>query len=236
MFRQTAHVYDLVYLASGKDYAAESAAVHEVIQTRNPGASTLLDVACGTGGHLHHLQDRYTVTGVDIDPAMLDQARAHLPGLPLVEADMRTVDLGNRFDAVVCLFSSIGYMADTTELGAAIQAIARHLHPGGVLVVDGWVRSDSWRDGAPPHVDVASADGLRVVRVGRSRRERNTTYLEMHHLIATCDHIEHVVEHHKLMLFSHEEYLAAFTAAGLTVETLESPMEGRDRYVGVLPG
>lgn len=39
MFRQTAHVYDLIYEATGKDYAAEAAVV--VTQERNPGARTL---------------------------------------------------------------------------------------------------------------------------------------------------------------------------------------------------
>jgi hypothetical protein len=38
MFRDTAHVYDLVYEASGEDYAADSDEVHHLIQMRNPQA------------------------------------------------------------------------------------------------------------------------------------------------------------------------------------------------------
>jgi SAM-dependent methyltransferase len=235
MFRQTAHVYDLIYEASGKDYAAESSAIHELVQARNRGARTLLDVACGTGGHLRHLRHWYTVMGVDLDPDMLEEARVHLPGVPLVEADMRTLDLDARFDAVTCLFSSIGYMAGTDELGDATRAMARHLHPGGVLVVDGWVRPVTWRDGDPPHLEVAADDEVTVARVSRTTREGNTTRLEMHHLIATRDRIDHVVDHHELTLFTPEEYETAFLSAGLVVETVESPMEGRDRYVGVRP-
>lgn len=235
MFRQTAHVYDLIYQASGKDYAAESLAVHELVQARNAGARTLLDVACGTGGHLRHLRHWYTVVGVDLDPDMLDVARGRLPGVTLAQADMRTLDLDARFDAVVCLFSSVGYMAGTGELGDAVRAMARHLHPGGVLVVDGWVRRASWRDGDPPHVEVAADDDVSVARVSRTVREGTTTHLEMHHLIATRDRVDHVVDHHALTLFSPEEYEAALSTAGLVVETVEGPMEGRDRYVGVRP-
>jgi hypothetical protein len=36
MFRETAHLYDLIYDAMGKDYAAESAEVRSLLQSRNP--------------------------------------------------------------------------------------------------------------------------------------------------------------------------------------------------------
>ncbi len=233
MFRKTAHVYDLVYQASGKDYAAESSTIHAVIQARNPRARTLLDVACGTGGHLRHLKSEYEITGVDLDPEMLREARKHLPDTPLVEGDMRTFRLDARFDAVICLFSSIGYMGDTEDLNAAIATMAAHLNPGGVLVVDGWVRPDAWRGGGSIHVEVGTSDELKVARVGRSWKDGPTTHLEMHHLIATLEGIEHLIDHHRLTLFTTEEYLAAYRAVGLLVEVVESPMEGRDRYIAV---
>jgi SAM-dependent methyltransferase len=233
MFRQTAHVYDLIYEAMGKDYGEEAAVVDALIQERNPGARTLLDVACGTGGHLRHLRHSYEVVGIDVDPAMLREARRHLPETPLIEADMRNFDLAARFDAVICLFSSIGYMASTAELEHAIGAMARHLHADGVLVVDGWVRPDAWRGGGSTHIEVAVNDEMKVARVGRSWREGDTTNLEMHHLIATLDSVEHLVDRHRLTLFSPDEYHGAFHRAGLAVDVVESPMEGRDRYVGV---
>jgi dTDP-3-amino-3,4,6-trideoxy-alpha-D-glucopyranose N,N-dimethyltransferase len=164
---------------------------------------------------------------------MLEQARQHLLGVPLVQADMRTLQLGSAFDAVICLFSSIGYMRTTAELDAAVVAMARHLNPGGVLVVDGWVRPDAWRDGGSTHAEVAIGEGVKVARVTRSERDGSTTRLEMHHLVATPDRIEHLVDHHELTLFAPAAYEAALGAAGLSVEVTESPMEGRDRYIGV---
>ena len=233
MFRNTAHVYDLIYEASGKDYAAESAEIHAVIGRHNAGATTLLDVACGTGAHLRHLRQWYESTGVDVDPDMLAEARRRVPGVTFVEGDMRTFDLTRTFDAVVCLFSSVGYMRDSGELDAALSTMARHLAPGGVLVVDGWVRPDAWRDGGVTHVEVAEDDGVKVVRVSRSQRRGSVTSLEMHHLIATSEEIDHVVDHHELTLFSPEQYAHAFATAGLSVQTIDGPMPGRDRYVGV---
>ncbi len=232
MFGSTAHLYDLIYEAAGKDYAAESETVRRIVEERNPGARTLLDVACGTGTHLVHLRDHFEVTGVDVQPEMLEVATAKLPGVPLVRGDMRTLSLGRSFDAVVCLFSSIGYMRDTGELDAAIGAMAKHLNPGGVLVVDGWVRADRWRDGTM-HLEVAEREGIKVVRVSRSARDGRATSLEMHHLVATPERIEHLVDRHECTLFTPAEYEASFRAAGLSAEVIESPMRDRDRYLGL---
>jgi SAM-dependent methyltransferase len=233
VFHTTAHLYDLLYRASGKDYEAESADVHDLIQARAPGAATLLDVACGTGGHLRYFTGWYEATGVDLDPAMVAVARAELPDLVIVEGDMRTLDLGRTFDAAVCLFSSIGYLRSTTEMDKAVAAMGRHLVPGGVLVVDGWVRPDAWIDGGVTTIERAHSNEVDVVRMSRSRRLGHRTFLEMHHLVSTANGIEHLVDHHELTLFAPHEYQAAFAGAGFTVETVPSPVPGRDRYVGI---
>jgi SAM-dependent methyltransferase len=232
VFRSTAPLYDLIYEAAGKDYAAESEVLRALIEEQNPGARTLLDVACGTGRHLSYLREHFEVTGVDVQPEMLALAAAQLPGVPLAEADMRTLALGHSFDAVICLFSSIGYMRGSEELNTAIRAMAAHLNPGGVLVVDGWVRPDRWLEGVT-HAEVAEGDGVKVSRVTRSERDGDTTRLEMHHLVATPERIEHLVEIHECTLFTPEQYEAAFSAAGLVTEVVESPMRDRDRYIGL---
>ena len=232
MFRDSARLYDLLYEAMGKDYESEARVLDDLIQAARPGASSLLDVACGTGAHLEYLRSRYEVVGLDIEPAMLAQARTRLPGVELVEADMRDFSLRRSFDAVVCLFSSIGYMASPEELDTAIGTMAAHLVPGGVLVVDGWVRPEAWRDPGSQHALAARTDDLAVARVGWSQREGNRTRLEMHHLIATRGGVEHVVEHHEMTLFTDAEYRSAFERAGLAVEVAPSPTADRDRYVG----
>jgi SAM-dependent methyltransferase len=233
VFRTTAHVYDLIYEAAGKDYAAESAELHQLIQAHNPHASSLLDVACGTGAHLGHLLAWYEVAGVDVEPGMLAEARRRLPStVPLIQADMRSFSLQRRFDAVVCLFSSVGYMPSVTDLEGAIANMAAHLARGGVLIVDGWVRPDAWRDPGSVHVVVAESADLRVVRVSRSRRDGRVTTLEMHHLVADQDKIEHLVDHHALTLFSPTEYEAALTGAGLSFK-VAIPVGDHDRYIAI---
>ena len=235
MFDRSAHVYDLLY--SFKDYGAEARDLVELIGARNPSATSLLDVACGTGRHLELLRASFPdVAGVDLDEGLLAIAQERLPDVPLTRADMRTVDLGRTFDAVTCLFSSVGYLRDADELERAVGRMAAHLAPGGVLVIDGWVRPDAWWPGTHVQALAETADGVAVTRVARTWREGDRSVLDMRYLIATAsDGFDQEQERHELTLFTDAEYRGAFEAASLEPEVVPSPMEDRDRYTAIAP-
>ena len=228
-------MYDLLYEAAGKNYELEADELHALIQSRRPHAASLLDVACGTGAHLLHLRRHYDVAGVDFEPAMLEEARKRLPDVPLTEGDMRSFELDRTFDVVTCLFSAIAYMRSTAELDQALETLRRHLSPGGILVVDGWVRRQSWRDPGTVQAFSGAKDGLVAARVARSRRDGNRTTLELHHLVGSNHGVEHLVERHDMTLFSDDEYRESLERAGLTVEVVASPHPDRDRYIGTNP-
>jgi SAM-dependent methyltransferase len=127
VFTESAGWYDR--FQAGKDYAGEAERITGLIRDLRPGARTLLDVACGTGGHLSYLRQEFTCHGIDLDGGLLEVARQRLPDVPLTRADMTGFDLAQRFDAVTCLFSSIGYTASVAGLRAATRAMAGHLTP-----------------------------------------------------------------------------------------------------------
>src|SRR3989337_1249699 len=104
-YEKSARYYDLLY--SWKDYEAEAKSLHELIQQHNPGAATLLDVACGTGKHLELLSEHYEVEGVDIAPEFVDLAKERNPGIVVHQGDMVDFDLGKKFDARTNLFSAV---------------------------------------------------------------------------------------------------------------------------------
>ncbi|MBA2519177.1 MAG: class I SAM-dependent methyltransferase [Chloroflexia bacterium] len=143
MYTRSADLYDAIY--AFKDYAAEARRLRALIEPiwRGDGA-TLLDVACGTGGHIPFLRDHYLVEGLDLSPRMLEVARRRNPGLVFHQADMTSFELDRRYDAVVCLFSGIGYVGSLPKLHQAIATFARHLNPGGVVVVEPWKTPDTW--------------------------------------------------------------------------------------------
>ena len=104
---------------------------------------SILEIGCGTGRVLAPLAAAgFTATGVDVDPAMLARARARLARMGLaervrlVEADARSLDLGESFAlAIVPLNSFLHFVADEDQI-AVLQAIRRHLRSGGLLALD----------------------------------------------------------------------------------------------------
>jgi SAM-dependent methyltransferase len=230
LFSRSARIYDAIY-ASIRDYPREAAELDALIQARRPGARTLLDVACGTGGHLEHMKG-YEAEGLDLDPEMLAIARERLPDVTFQEGDMASFDLGKRFDAVVCMFSSIGYVKTEERLRSAIASMARHLEPGGVLVVEPWLTPDVWMD---RHVGAVFVDEpeLKIARINVAEREGSISIVEFEYLVGTPDGVERFTERHELGLFTVEQHLEAFLAAGLEAEhDPEGPM-GRGLYIGV---
>jgi SAM-dependent methyltransferase len=236
MYGKSARIYDLLYVGTGiKDYAAESAELDRLIKEFTPNARTLLDVACGTAAHLAELRRSYEVEGVDASAAMLAVARDRLPGVPLHQSDMRTLDLGTTFDAVICLFSSIGYVTDPSEMRTTVARLAAHVAPGGVLILDGWVRPDDWLEGHRPEPEIARDDEMMVIRLASARRVGNITEMDMHHLVQTTDGVEYFVESHRLALTPTEDYVAAVEGAGLEARVIPDYMPARDRVVGLRP-
>ena len=234
MFNRSARWYDDFY--ADVDYEAEAEQVAAIIRELNPGARSLLDVACGTGRHLAGFRIHFDCAGADIEPGMLAVAQKTLPGIPFHVADMETFDLGRSFDAVTCLFSSIGYTMSPERLDRAVRAMACHLHPGGVLVVEPWITPDAWVGDGTDSVDVVEQRGAKLVRVISSRRNGDETVLHMHYVRAADGEIESEDERHYLGLFPRERYLQAFTSAGLTVRWHDPGLRGRGLIVGLAKG
>jgi SAM-dependent methyltransferase len=209
--------YDALYESLGKDHATEARQLLARITTQLGHApSSWLDVACGTGQHLAAVADEVDeVVGVDLSEAMLDVARARLGGrVDLRVADQRDLDLGRRFEVVTSLFSSVGYAADLEELDATVAALARHVAPGGVLVIEPWVDPTDWEDGRTQVVDVEE-EGRRAVRVITSRRERDVSILEVAVVSAAAGRLTVEREEHRMLLVPRERLLASVRAAGL---------------------
>jgi SAM-dependent methyltransferase len=224
-------LYDLEY--GFKDYPGECARIVELVRARNPNARTLLDVACGTGKHLELLRRHFDeVEGVDLDEGLLGVARERLPGVPLHRGDMRTFDLGRRFDVVTCLFSSIGFVRDLEGLAAAAGRLAAHVAPGGVLLVEPWITPERWIPGRP-HLLTAERDGLVVARVTVSGVEGRISSTDMHYLVGRPDGVESFAKYAELGLFTDDEMRVALEGAGLTVEHDPEGLIGRGLWIGV---
>jgi SAM-dependent methyltransferase len=227
-FIQSAELYDAIY--SFKNYARESDRLLAVINEAVPGARTLLDVACGTGEHARFLRQYYAIDGVDLNADYLRAARLKNPSGNYTCADMIEFTLNRTYDVVTCLFSAIGIVRDFERLERAIVSMARHVRPGGALIVEPWFTPDRWRPGSVL-IQAAEIGTDKVCRMSLSGREGDTSILLFHYLRGTPNGLEHYSERVKLGLFTRDEMTWAFESAGLEVRYDPEGLMGRGLYV-----
>ncbi|MDI6105181.1 methyltransferase domain-containing protein [Actinoplanes sp. NEAU-A12] len=227
-------IYDRLMRNRRKDYAGEAADVATVVRERKPDATSLLDVACGTGLHLEHfvgLFDR--VLGLDISEDMLRSAKEQIPGLAVQQADMRDFQLDARFDAITCMFA-IPHLDSPAELDAMIACLVRHLNPGGVIVIEPWfeptefipgyIATDVFRDGTRSIVRVSHSvlDPTRADRV----------LMQVHCIEADpASGLRDMTENAQMSLFTREHFETAFAKAGCVATYSERP-GGKRLWIG----
>lgn len=236
LYNELAPYYDCIY--ARKSYEREVREIaRRIAREGPPGARTLLDVGCGTGRHLELFRRRFEVTGVDASPAMLRVARGRLGrNVPLHRGDMRSFRLGRTYDVVVCLFSAIGYLLTRADRDRALRTLFAHLRPGGLLLVEGWIRPDRFRGGAP-HLLTYDGDDAKVARMSRTTRRGDRTYLAMDYLLAVPGRpVRHYRELHVNALVEPEELLGSFRRAGFRARVITSGRYAdRGLYVGRRP-
>jgi len=141
-----AESYDLFY--GEKNYEMECDVLEEVFK-RYSGleVASILDLGCGTGNHAIPLANRgYDVTGVDRSLEMLTQARKkmHLlklfdvQSLKFLQGDICTIELSQKYDAILMMFAVLGYQYENSDVSSALQTAFRHCKKGGLFIFDVW--------------------------------------------------------------------------------------------------
>jgi SAM-dependent methyltransferase len=128
---------DWLRLVPRKDAQAKEEVDFLVEALRLESGARILDVPCGHGRHTAQLADRgYRVVGIDLNETPLAVARERAPAAELVRGDMRELPVDGPFDAVLNLWTSLGYFADDADNERAVQELARVLAPGGALAIE----------------------------------------------------------------------------------------------------
>ena len=199
----------------------------------------ILELAVGTGRLAVPLAEvGYRVTGVDLDPAMLDRARLYAgragagaaERLTLVEADLvglRLADAGT-FGLAFIALNSLLVLPSRAAQRAAIRALADHLAPGGLAVADVWI---------PDAEDLARFDGRImlewprldpetgsiVTKVGSAQHDASSASVTMTTVFeegAQGEPVRRWVRRDHLRLLSSDQLRGFAEDAGLTVELL----------------
>jgi ubiquinone/menaquinone biosynthesis C-methylase UbiE len=168
-----AELYDVFY--ADKPYEQDAAFVHECLQHYSVVApNQLLELACGTGSHALALERYgYKIVAVDYSPDMLSRAQRKAEKvsskIEFYKQDMRSLDLQDiQFDAVICLFDSIGYVATNQGLIQVLEGVHHLLKPGGLFIFEFWHAGAMLRNYEPLRVRRWSTPRGELLRISET--------------------------------------------------------------------
>ena len=195
-----------------------------------PGRRRILDLGTGGGHNLHHLTGEFDATAVDLSEAMLAHSRRLNPGVEHHVGDMRTVRLGETFDAVL-VHDAIDYLTTEADLLAVFATARAHLRPGGVLIV------------APDHYTETFAPPLVDYEIRRDA-ETELTYVEYStdldpndtaiettfvFFIKRNGNLSVEMDSHTMGLFPIATWESLLRTSGFEVERVDYPVSKDDR-------
>lgn len=225
LYGTIARFYDLIY--HDKDYEDEASMIIKLIREHliNDGKK-LLDIGCGTGGHLVYLLDHFECAGMDINGEILEIAQKKLKEVKLVNDDMTSFNLDERFDVIICMFGTVGYCKTLDMLERTFQNINEHLNPGGIFIFEPWLDPQSFHCGIP-FLHYYDGDDIKIARVTSSIKKEDMSVIEMHYLVAEKgSKVEYYSDTHEMGLFEISDTKKMLEDIGFNVKYDESGIGG----------
>lgn len=231
-YSKLALYYDEMYREI--DYEGHSKHLHEIIQQhKKTSGNKLLDVACGTGTHIKYLLDYYDTSGYDLSDEMLEVARKKCPTIEFLQGDMITLDLGRKFDVITCLFGSISYMTEKTDLAATIKKFSQHTVSGGVVIIEPIFTKETYHEGSLG-ITCLDLQEIKISRVNATKRDGDIAYLNFHFLISTRESgVEHFIDPSPMGIFSRDTYLSIMQENDLITEFITPGLTKEGLFIGV---
>jgi len=136
------------------------------LRALRPGAA-VLDLGCGTGEPIGRLllERGCRLTGLDSSPSLVALARERLPDGEWLVGDMRALDLGRQFDAVLAWHSF--FHLSIAGQRAVIPRFAAHAGPGAALCFTSGPRHGEaigeWQGEPLFHASLAPAEYARLL-------------------------------------------------------------------------
>ena len=154
----------------------------------------ILELCCGTGRlTIPIAKDGYSICGVDYTPSMLEQAKMKAIEAELVidfiEADIRMLDLQEKFDLIFIPFNSIHHLYKNEDLFKVFNVVKNHLKDGGLFLLDCFNPNIQYIvEGEKEQKEIAAYttdDGREVLIKQRMRYENKTQInrIEWHYYI-----------------------------------------------------
>lgn len=210
-------------MSAPEEYAEEA---EQVARLLGPDGSTarltVLELGSG-GGHLaSHLKQRFDMTLVDLSRRMLDLSRSLNPECRHLFGDMRSLRLGETFDAVL-IFDAISHLCEADDLRATLLTARAHLRLGGVGVFCPDFTVECFNPGTTVGGTDGPDRGMRYLEWVQPVTRGTVYHTDIVYLLRPPDRelrIEH--DHVLLGIFSRQAWTLALREAGFGEPVIES--------------
>jgi SAM-dependent methyltransferase len=226
----------------GKDYRGEVEYVfRSIVAPLVTWPHRWLDIGSGTGHHVARLRSMgIAAEGVEGSPWMIDRAHALYPGIPFHLQRAQTLSLPPGWDVVTALFHVMSYQTSDDDLSSALDRVAAHLAPDGLLVFDFWNSEAVMQSPPGRRIREADIDGRKLIRVAVPVERREMKQVDVHYEfrwdVADGD-LAHE-ETHTLRHFSEQELQGFLRRAGMQILRCTAWMSDRslsaDDWYGVI--
>ena len=234
VFGPYSRYYDLLY--RDKDYAGEAAYIHDLIQSRCPGARNVLNLGCGSGRHDRELAALgYRVTGVDCSEEMLSCARDNAGKfdnrLEYLFGDLRSLRLDRTYDVLLALFHVFSYQVTNADLDAAFATVRKHLAPGGIALFDCWYGPAVLTDRPVERMKELEDEQVKIIRHAVPVMHPNDNLVDVCYLIEVLNKVDgsrqELLETHRMRYLFRPEVELLLERHGLQSVLFEEWMNGK---------
>jgi SAM-dependent methyltransferase len=206
-------------LSPPEEYAEEAEVYRRVfVESAASEVRRVLELGSGGGNNASHLKTHFSMTLVDRSEPMLEVSRALNPECAHFHGDMRTVRLGEAFDAVF-LHDALSYLTTIEGVIAAARTAREHCSPGGVaLFVPDYV-TESFEPGTEHGGYDEGPRGLRYLEwVWDPDPADSTIEAHMVYVLKEGDEVSVVHDRHPQGLFPTSIWMEALSTAGFDAE------------------
>lgn len=214
----------------GKDYDAEVRYLLRTVADLADQPKRWLDIGCGTGHHAGCLDSMgIAVEGLELSPAMVAQARLAYPQISFHVGSAQDFHLEGSRDVISMLFHVMNYQSSDAMVRSALDGIAAHLAPLGLLVFDFWNSEAVVRDPPVRRIREAQVDGRSLFRLSNPHEDRDRRRVDVVYQFR-WDSPEGALAHeelHAIRHFTGRELETLLREAGMTVLKCDAWMRDR---------